>query len=279
MPTLKILAWNIWMMPAWTFQSPSNVPRARAICEELAKLDFDIVCFIKAFDASARRELRDKLGALYPHRYGPLNFNGSIFKINGGVYIFSRIPLTLVREIQWRNSAGSESHSRKGAMLLRGELGASPFELIALHMQGESTRDIRNQDIRNRQIAQLAAELVDTTSDPAVPLFICGDFNTARRTDDDPLAESPDYLRMMERLGTTTGRDFRVTLDDNPAHNDLAADRFGRVAELDYVLVRANGHKVTGKWHTLHLRRQGWDGANGRKDLAYRYAVCSELTF
>jgi len=279
MAELKILAWNIWMMPGLSFQSPSNAARAAAIGDQLKDLDFDIVCFIKAFDAPARSELRHKLGKRYPHRYGPLNFDGSIFEINGGVYIFSRVPLTVVREIRWRNSAGFESHSRKGAMLLRGEIEGSPFQLIALHMQGESGRKIRNQDVRNRQIEQLAAELVDTTSDPTVPLFICGDFNTARRRVDDPLAESDDYLAMMERLGTTTGRDFRVTLDDNPDHNDLAADGFGRVAELDYVLVRDNGHKVTGKWHTLHLQQQGWDGPHGRKDLAYRYAICSALTF
>src|SRR5712691_10463623 len=35
---LKILTWNIWMMPWFTFQSPHNQKRARAIAEELLKL-------------------------------------------------------------------------------------------------------------------------------------------------------------------------------------------------------------------------------------------------
>jgi len=277
MPQLKVLTWNIWMVPGWTGQSPKNAARARAIGEELAKLDFDVLCFIKAFDAPARAALRDELGARYPHRYGPLNFNGSVFKINGGVYVLSKVPLTVVREIQWRDSAGAESMSRKGAMLLRGAIEGSPFQLIGLHMQGESKPGDHHQKIRNKQIAQLSAELVSAASDPSVPLFICGDFNTQRRDHEDPFAESAAYLAMMKLLGTTTGPDFRVTLDDNRVHNDLA-EGTGRIAELDYVLVRANGHAITGKWHTLHLRRQGWDGPNGRKDLGYRYAVCCDLT-
>ena len=77
MAELKILAWNIWMMPGLSFQSPSNAARAAAIGDQLKDLDFDIVCFIKAFDAPARSELRHKLGKRYPHRYGPLNFDGS----------------------------------------------------------------------------------------------------------------------------------------------------------------------------------------------------------
>lgn len=265
------------MMPAWTNESPHNANRARAIGEELAKLDFDILVLVKAFDATARRGLREKLSALYPHRYGPLNFNGSIFKINGGVYVLSRVPLKVVKEIQWRDSKGAESWSRKGAMLLRGAIDGRDFQLIGLHMQGESEPGDHNQGIRDKQIAQLADQLVTTTAAQDVPLFICGDFNTQRRRATDPFDESPAYLAMLKRLGATNGPDFRVTLDDRRAHNDLAADNTGRIAELDYVLVRANGHAVTGKWHALELRRSGWD-SKGRVDLSYRYGVCCELT-
>jgi endonuclease/exonuclease/phosphatase family metal-dependent hydrolase len=278
MAQLKILAWNIWMMPSWTRASPKNEARARAIGEELAKLDFDIIVFIKAFDATARRALRDKLGARFPHRYGPLNFQGSVLKINGGVYVLSRVPLEVVKEIQWQNSKGVESMSRKGAMLLRGEIEGRKFQLIGLHMQGESEPGDHNQGVRNQQIAQLAAQLVTTTSDPAVPLFICGDFNTQRRDHSDPFAEAPAYSAMLDRLGATNRPDFGETLNDRRAQNDLATEDTGRVAELDYILVRDAGQAITGKWHVLKLRHPGWDGLNGRRDLAYRYGVCCELT-
>lgn len=60
-------------------------------------------------------------------------------------------------------------------------------------------------------------------------------------------------------------------------HNELASDDTGRVAELDYVLVRRNGHDVGGTWERLVLRHP-WDG-NRRKDLSYRYAVAARLTW
>jgi endonuclease/exonuclease/phosphatase family metal-dependent hydrolase len=183
-----------------------------------------------------------------------------------------------VKEIQWRDSKGAESMSRKGAMLLRGEIEGRKLQLIGLHMQGESGPGDHNQGVRNKQIAQLASELVTTTADPSVPLLICGDFNTQRRDHTDPFAESPAYLAMLDRLGATNRPDFGETLHDRRAQNDLATDDTGRVAELDYILVRDAGHAITGKWHVLKLRHQGWDGPSGRRDLAYRYGVCCELT-
>src|SRR5882724_11918094 len=70
---LKILTWNIWMMPWFTFQSPHNQERARAIAEEILKLDYDILCLEKAFDGGARAVLSKALGGRYPYRYGPAN--------------------------------------------------------------------------------------------------------------------------------------------------------------------------------------------------------------
>src|SRR5262245_5760540 len=64
---LKVLTWNIWMMPALTFQSPKNHKRAAIVAEEILKQDFDILCFEKAFDAGAREVLWRLLRSRYPH--------------------------------------------------------------------------------------------------------------------------------------------------------------------------------------------------------------------
>jgi len=104
---LKILTWNIWMMPWFTFQSPHNQKRARAIAEELLNLDLDILCLEKAFDGGARAVLSKALGARYPYRYGPTN-SGFSLKVNSGVWVLSRIPLSGLHEIQFRDCAGVE---------------------------------------------------------------------------------------------------------------------------------------------------------------------------
>ena len=270
--SLTILTWNIWMMPSWTGSSPRNELRAGAIADQLARQEVDILVLIKAFDGSAREVLAKKLGARFPHRYGPLNDVGSPLKINGGVWVLSRFPLRFVRQIQFRDAAFVEGFSRKGAALFHGEVEGQGFQLIGTHLQGEEGPIEQHQAIRDQQISQLA-ELMAGSVDPSLPLFLCGDFNTQRRDRTDPFVESPSYKRMLRLFGAENSPEFLVTLDDRRVHNDLAEYDTGRVAELDYILLRRAGHAITGKWRDLMMRQQGWDGPAGRKDLSYRYAV------
>src|SRR5262245_12035633 len=176
---LKILTWNIWMMPWFTFQSPHNQARARAIAEEILKLDFDILCLEKAFDGGARAVLSRALGARYPYRYGPAN-SGFSLKVNSGVWIFSRIPLTDRHEIQFRDCAGIECASRKGAMLLSGTFDSHAFQILATHLEGEPGAHYtpERQEIRNRQMTQIRDDLLKPFAIPDAPLFLCGDFDT-----------------------------------------------------------------------------------------------------
>lgn len=277
MAKLKILTWNIWMMPSWLHLSPNNDARARAIAEELSKLDFDIIVFEKAFDGSARQILRDGLKK-YPHAYGPLNDHP--IKLNGGVYVLSRLPLTFVHEIEYRDYVLiPEGLSRKGAMLLSGYTDdGKPFEIIGTHLQGESGAGNEHQAVRDKQIAQLASELV-SKSDPKIPLFICGDFNTQRRDPSNPAVESPSYLRILQLFHAVNGHADRVTLDDS-SDNDLAEYNKGRKAELDYILVRPGEKALQGIWEVVHITHPGWEGPNGHKrDLSYRFGVCGQFEF
>lgn len=281
MAKLKILTWNIWMMPSLPLVkalSPKNEARAAAIAAELSKRDFDIIVFEKAFDGAAREVLRNNLGQTYKYRYGPLNDDPG--KLNGGVWVLSKLPLTLVREIEYRDYVLLfEGLSRKGAMLLSGYADdGKPFEIIGTHLQGESGAGNEHQKIRDKQIAQLASELV-SQSDPKIPLFICGDFNTQRREPSNPAVESPSYLRMLQLFHAVNGHADRVTLDRRTQENDLAEYNDGRQAELDYILVRPGETALQGIWEVVHFTHPGWDGPNGRKDLSYRFAICGQFEF
>ncbi len=279
MTRLKLLTWNIWMMPRWTHTSPRNEARARAIGQVLLERDYDVLCLQKAFDGRARDVLSDLLGAKYPYRYGPVNASGSPFKINGGVWVLSTRALSGYQEIQFDDSAGIESFSRKGAMRLEGRIDDRPFYLVATHLQGD-VFDPAHQRIRNQQIRQIGREIVDPLKGRGIPFLICGDFCTPRRMDDNPALETPDYLRMLEILGVVNGSDDRITLDDSTAHNDLATDDTGRIAELDYILLRpGNGPPVEGVWERVVFRRGGWDDRKNRQDLSYRFAVSASFTF
>src|SRR6185295_5220964 len=127
-----ILTWNIWMMPPFTFQSPRNRKRAAVIAAELLDRDFDILCLEKVFDSGARVVLEKALGQRYPYRYGPANCGG--LKVNSGVWILSRFPLSDYREIQYRDCSGVECFSRKGAIRLTGAVGGHAFQILATHL-------------------------------------------------------------------------------------------------------------------------------------------------
>jgi endonuclease/exonuclease/phosphatase family metal-dependent hydrolase len=281
---LKILTWNIWMMPGFTFQSPQNRRRAAAIADELLKQDFDIICFEKAFDSHARDVLLKAMGKEYK-AYGPANDTPSL-KINSGVWIFSRVPLTKLGETQFRDCAGFECASRKGAILLDGIFQGRKFQLVATHLQGESGDQYTasHQLIRDKQMTQIRDDLLARHPEPGVPLIIAGDFDTPRfEPGTQPTAgvtqpESDGYRFMIRTFGDPESRSVGVTFDDNCSDNDLAMSGKGRRDELDYILVRPDGVNLAPAWTRMIFRHPDWDGHN-RQDLSYRYGVAASIEF
>jgi sphingomyelin phosphodiesterase len=268
------------MMPWWTFQSPRNEARAEAIAAELLKLDFDILCLQKVFDRAAQNVLASALGSRYPHRYGPANSSFSL-KLSSGVWMLSRFPLWNYREIEFNKLGGIEVFSRKGAMLMTGTVEGHRFHIVGTHLQGDDSAGYNpeHQAIRKEEVIQIEGELVKPNAEPGMPVFFCGDFCTPRRDGDDRTNDSKGYRHMIETFGVENGPEDRITLDDNLCRNDLAADNIGRTAELDYILVRANGTNLRTEWSRLILRHCGWDGSKDRLDLSYRYAVGASVWF
>lgn len=278
--SLTILTWNIFMMPKWICESPNNDQRAAAIAQELLARDFDILCFQKAFDGSARGVLERELGARYPHRFGPAN-NSFSLRINSGVWVLSRLPLAEYQQIQFHMCGGVECFSRKGAIRLTGSWAGQKFYLVTTHLQGEEGPRFtdKNQRIRNEQMEVIRDRLVRPAVEPGVPIFICGDFGTPR-FDDALKHETQAYRRMLSNFRAQNGREFRITLDDSLADNDLASDNTGRKNELDYVMIRANDCELTVERERHIFRRTGWDSSGkNRRDLSYRYAVSAAIEF
>jgi endonuclease/exonuclease/phosphatase family metal-dependent hydrolase len=275
MPALKLLCWNIWMMPSLVRQSPKNEARAAAIAEALLEHDFDLVVFTKAFDGAARRVLEGALEGVYPHQAGPVNASGSPFSIHGGVWVLSRLPLSGYHEIRFHETAGVELFARKGALLVTAQLGDRRVQIAATHLKGDDgpVFDAHFQEIRNHQMTQIEAELLAPHRDPELPLFLCGDFGTPHFVDDDPSLESEGYTHMLRTFQAENGPGTRITLDDSSSSNDLAIDDTGRTAELDYILLRRGKTPVRATWERVILQRPGWEGSEGRRDLSYRYAV------
>jgi endonuclease/exonuclease/phosphatase family metal-dependent hydrolase len=281
---LKILTWNIWMMPGFTFQSPQNTRRAGFIAAEVLKQDFDIVCFEKAFDAKARAVIWEAFRKAGYEQYGPAN-NGPSLKVNSGVWILSRIKLTGKAETQFRDCAGVECFSRKGAMLLDGVFQGHPFQISATHLEGESGDQWTEsrQAVRDKQMLQIRDDLLARHPKDGAPLILAGDFDTPRFQPATPSTagsnpvESTPYKFMIQTFGNPESQSVGVTFDDNCSENDLAMSGKGRRDELDYILVRPNGVNLVTSWTRMIFQHPKWDGQ--RQDLSYRYAVAASIEF
>jgi hypothetical protein len=261
------------MMPALANESPNNVERGRAIAAVLERERFDVLCLEKAFDERARQAIVGVLGREYGDRHGPLNEKGRWPNINGGVWVLSREPMTLRREIEFDECADEECFSRKGAMLLSGSVDGHDFDLIATHLQGDDIPAYNppHQLVRDAQVRQIATDLVPLARRD-VPLVYCGDLSTPRG--------APAYENLLSVLGAENGPSMRPTLEDDCALNDLATDDTGRTDEMDYILVRqpVGRPRVSVTWMMPVLAATGWDFA-GRRDLSYRHPVVAVFRF
>lgn len=278
---VTILTWNVFMMPPALHLSPSNDERARTIAGVLRETDADILCLQKVFDASAGGILTRTLTDRFPFAYGPANDHPCAAGPNSGLIVLSRTPLADYQAIEFSDCRGIECLSAKGAVLLSAVCGVTTFRLIVTHLQGEEGGAFtpEAQGVRDLQMKQIAAQLIEPYDEAGVPMFVCGDFGTPRFTADGT-RETPEYRRMLETLGVQNGADARITLNDSLSDNDLAVDNTGRRNELDYVFVHPQGTNVEVA-RTRHVfRRRGWDSSEAdRRDLSYRYAVSARISF
>ena len=273
-PMLKVLTWNIWMMPGFTFQSPANKRRAAAIADVLNNQDVDVLCLEKAFDGRARKIIAERLHTKFPYMFGPANRKLG-FKINSGVWVLSRIPLYGYREIEFNKAVGIERFSRKGAVFLTGTIAGKRFIVIATHLEGEEGPMFTesHQRIRDAQVRQIRDDLLTPPVTPGTLVIIAGDFATPRIQPCSEADLTEAYKRTLATLEARNGPEHRITLNDNRRVNTLAEDNTARTDELDYIFIRDNGTNVQTVWQRRVFRGTGWDKKKDRPDLSYRYAV------
>jgi phospholipase C len=171
---LKILSWNIAMLPIFDFVQTGK-SRAERIGSALQHKSFDIILFQEAFTSKARRAIYRKLRKHYPYEYGPAN-SGTALRINSGLWVLSQIPLTVIQEYQFSASGGLDQISRKGAILLEGEFNRKAFQVIGTHLDSNEI----DPTVRFKQLEELNDNLINPFTKPEIPMIICGDFNTDR---------------------------------------------------------------------------------------------------
>lgn len=258
---LKILSWNIYMLPK-IVPLKGKLERAQAIVDELKKSDFDIIVFQEAFLKGARELIKEGLANEYPYEFGPANTGGFI-REHSGVWIISKVDMKLLNTIVFKNCAGSDCLARKGAMLLEGKWNDKPFQLLGTHLQADGY-----DRIREKQMDQIYLELLAANKKEGIPQIICGDMNTESEMKE-------HYCSMLECLDAEDGEISSIEKCSYDGQNNPLAQSFGvtNKTNYDYILVRKNGAKMKSMKRSISVMKKG------KKFLSDHYGVVCELKF
>lgn len=259
---LRILDYNIKMLPRSLPLRHKPLARARLIPEQVAADSAQIIVFEEAFDRKAVKIIREKLKAVYPYRMGPLNGKRPSIKLSGGVMIFSKMPLKLLGEVTFRHCEKEDCFARKGALLVEAEWQGRTFQVMGTHMQSGGSADLMQE-----QYGEIE-RLMNQYRRDSVVQFYCGDFNTSRNT--------ALYDTMMQCFKAEDGP-FAEGLPYTSDHmlSDMYKYSTGHRSVKDYVLCRLNN--AAQATITREVRRYEGCWAKNHCDLSDHFAVLMKM--
>src|SRR4051812_262843 len=132
---LKILSWNIYMLPHVIMHSGQQ-QRAIEIVESLKNEEVDVIVFEEAFDKRSRDIIRLGLKEQFPYESGE-PARDVFYKGNCGVWVISKTPFTVVKQIFFNSARGADRFASKGALLLQTRKNNFCFQVVATHLQSD----------------------------------------------------------------------------------------------------------------------------------------------
>jgi endonuclease/exonuclease/phosphatase family metal-dependent hydrolase len=260
--SLKIISWNIYMLPRHTLKT-GQLERAHEIVDVLKEQDADIIVLEEAFDGKAREIIRDGLKFYFPYESGDPPKN-TWWRTNSGIWIISKIPFTIVKNIYFKRGKGPDWFACKGAMLIEAKKNNFSFHVIGTHLQSDFGGK-KSQEIRRAQYEQIRKELLEPYNKKTTPQFLVGDFNTIHH-------ESLHYeqmLSMLEVKSCSLEGDCRYSYDYST--NDFITGINNQPQLIDYILYSdSEHHKIEGKMFINMFRKQ-WH--SNHFDLSDHFAV------
>jgi len=221
---LALLSWNIHILPApygWLFQTKT---RAKLIVEKLKQFTYyDVILFQEVFDNKIRNFLFEELKYLYPFQIEPVDMD-KFFKINNGLWALSRIPISLVDEIQFSQAIGWDWFSLKGAKLYQIQKNNQKFYIINTHLQADN--GYKYTLVRKSQYTEIQHTLIEPNLESSLPLILCGDLNIPKLEN---LKNMLDFLNL--RNGHLSSK-LSFSYWDSSLKNPQQL--------LDYILVKEN---------------------------------------
>lgn len=264
--TLKILSWNIYMLPPLA-KFTGKQRRAKRIGDMLKDSDFDIIVFQEAFHGAARRKIWRRMRDNFPHILGPANRRWYSLKTNSGIWILSKIPLKQIAELDFEYCEGIDCWARKGALVAEGEFNGQTFQILGTHLEAGGSREKKVDQYR-----EIDSVLTQVRKD-GVPQIAAGDFNTKKFQD------TNWYNQLIDILGMEDGpllSEQKFTSDSYI--NDIKIQRGDKKKQgvIDFVFYGANGVDTN---ISRYVRMPRWQWSKHCQDLSDHFAVEAQVQF
>lgn len=222
---LKIMAWNIFMVPPVIFKS-CQTERAFLIADYIKNINPDIIVLEEAFMKETRTIIYDSLRQVFPYQSAVTK--KGLLKANSGIWIFSKYPLDRQDFITYRKKKGSDIFARKGATFTELKVNNKKIQIIGTHTQSLP----KYKQTRMVQFQQLKTEVLEKYMTDSVPQFIIGDLNSN-------YYDTTEYKEMLQLLDVLPASFSGEKYSWNGLENDLAFKFSEHTLEtLDYTLLR-----------------------------------------
>lgn len=258
--TLRVLSWNIYMLPDPVYAKSGKIKRARHIADMLIKKEnYDVIVFQEAFHGRVRRVIRKALKPKYPFNCGPGNFRPWLIRTSSGVWILSKTPLIELKEHQYSDCEGfSDCMARKGVLAVETHWKGRQIQVLGTHIQAG---DKRGRPVKEAQYSELG-RIITELNVRNVPQIICGDFNMRRsRTD-----------RFDNMLSALCVEDYCLYDVDYTVHGmNGFRNRPGYQNEIDYIFFNHQGMIPESILRRTRIFQADWSEKN--RDLSDHYAV------
>lgn len=263
---LKILSWNIYMLPQFIASGSGKKNRADGIARQLELSDYDIVVFQEAFHPMARKIIIERLKEKFPFHAGPANRRLISLKTNSGLLILSKYPILSLKSIRFQARAGVDALSRKGALLIEVEMEGQRIQIAGTHLQNAG-----DANLRHRQCTELYQRLLQPNARAGVPQIICGDFNIDKSRAGESYRFVLYSLDALDQLTAETGASY------DRINNDLHVEGGDRQELIDYILTRENGGQILRLNSAIRIIQEQWCKAH--QDLSDHYSLEAEFLF
>lgn len=216
--TIKVTTWNIYMLPNIfnTFQKE----RAELIGDYILKNNSDVFILQEAFNGDAIKIIYNKIKSIYKYDVRPFKENFFSLRINNGLWILSKYPITDHEFHKFNIGSGFDYFAQKGILFADINLFGKIIQVFNTHLNSgdcQPTRDVQYDEMK---------EFIDKFKNNNIQI-IAGDFNTKK-------SEKTNYFKMLRSIELNDYDSNELTYNSN--ENDMVDEYI--VDVLDYIFIR-----------------------------------------